>query len=154
MTYEFKHQRKVEFPDTDMAGIMHFSNYMRFMEAAELEMYESLGVSPLSTDKDGMTFGIPRVHASCDFISPLKFADVVETQVLVERLGTKSITYKFILRKKSANTNPIVAVGKIIVVAVNAKKLDGPLKAIAIPEEFKNKLTEAPKELLKPKEIS
>jgi acyl-CoA thioesterase FadM len=35
MPYEFKHIRRVEFSDTDMAGIMHFSNFFRFMESTE-----------------------------------------------------------------------------------------------------------------------
>jgi len=35
MVYEFKLTRPVDFVETDMAGIMHFSNFFRFMEATE-----------------------------------------------------------------------------------------------------------------------
>src|SRR5260221_14772436 len=45
MPYEFKHTRRVEFSDTDMAGIMHFSNFFRFMEATETAFMRSLGLS-------------------------------------------------------------------------------------------------------------
>ena len=45
MACEFKLRRQVEFSDTDMAGIMHFSNFFRFMEAAEHAFFRSLGFS-------------------------------------------------------------------------------------------------------------
>ena len=45
MPYEFQLSRRVEFSDTDMAGIMHFSNFFRFMEAAETAFLRSLGLS-------------------------------------------------------------------------------------------------------------
>ena len=45
MAYEFTAYRKVEFSDTDMAGLVHFSNYFRYMEIAERDFFQSLGVS-------------------------------------------------------------------------------------------------------------
>jgi len=45
MPYEFKLTRRVEFAETDMAGIMHYSNYFRFMETAEHAFFRSLGLS-------------------------------------------------------------------------------------------------------------
>ena len=52
MAYEYKIVREVEFSDTDMAGIMHFSNFFRFMEAAEHGFFRSLGLS-ISYDTSG-----------------------------------------------------------------------------------------------------
>ena len=45
MAYEFKATRRVEFSDTDMAGIVHYANFFRFMETAEHGFYRSLGFS-------------------------------------------------------------------------------------------------------------
>ena len=45
MTYDFNVERRVEFSETDMAGIMHYSNFFRFMETAEHAFYRSLGHS-------------------------------------------------------------------------------------------------------------
>ena len=45
MTDEFRTTRMVEFSETDMAGIMHFSNFFRFMESAEHAFYRSKGFS-------------------------------------------------------------------------------------------------------------
>ena len=45
MAYEFKVRRRVEFSETDMAGIVHYSNFFRYMEAAEHAFFRSLGLS-------------------------------------------------------------------------------------------------------------
>ena len=45
MSYEFQITRRVEFSETDLAGIMHFSNFFRFMESAEHAFWRSLGFS-------------------------------------------------------------------------------------------------------------
>ena len=63
MAYEFKAQRRVEFSDTDMAGIMHYSNFFRFMETAEHAFFRSLGFSIVTNATDPHV-GWPRVHAS------------------------------------------------------------------------------------------
>ena len=41
----FRTTRRVEFGDTDMAGIIHFANFFRYMEAAETDFLRSLGLS-------------------------------------------------------------------------------------------------------------
>ena len=55
MPYEFKITRRVEFSDTDMEGIMHYSNYFRFMETAEHAFFRSLGYSVVLS-RSGLTF--------------------------------------------------------------------------------------------------
>jgi 4-hydroxybenzoyl-CoA thioesterase/acyl-CoA thioester hydrolase len=94
MPTPFHTSRFVEFSDTDMAGIMHFSAYFRFMEAAEHQLLRSLGFSVYS-EIDGNTVTFPRVAASCDFVSPARCEDVLEIDVTVQRVGTKSVTYGF-----------------------------------------------------------
>ena len=74
MPYEFKVQRRVEFSETDMAGIMHYSNFFRFMETAEHGFYRSLGFSVVMPETDPR-LGWPRVHAECDYRKPLRFED-------------------------------------------------------------------------------
>jgi YbgC/YbaW family acyl-CoA thioester hydrolase len=76
MAYEFKITRRVEFSETDMAGIMHYSNYFRFMETAEHQFYRSLGFSVVLAQHNP-PLGFPRVHAECDYKRPLRFEDTV-----------------------------------------------------------------------------
>src|SRR5205085_7281455 len=94
MAYEFRAKRMVEFSDTDMAGIMHFSNFFRFMETAEHGFFRSLGLSVIMNGFDP-PLGLPRVHASCDYKAPLRFEDLVEIRLLVQQKKAKALGYQF-----------------------------------------------------------
>ena len=146
MPYEFQHTRPVEFCDTDMAGIMHFSNFFRFMEAAETAFMRSLGLSVVLSSC-GLDVCLPRVHAECDYQIPLRFEDEVQVHLLVERKGTRTLTYQFRFRKLNANPPQEVARGKLIAVCA-ARQADGTMKAVPLPSAFADKLQEAPASLL------
>ncbi len=92
--YEIHTQRKVEFSDTDMAGIVHFSRLIVFMENAEHAFIEALGAS-VSMEYAGDKIGWPRVSVSCDFVSPARFHEVVDIHVKVLHKGSSSMTYGF-----------------------------------------------------------
>ncbi len=94
MHSEFHTTRRVAFSDTDMAGIVHFSRFFVFMEAAEHAFLRSLGTS-VSTEWDGNKIGWPRLEATCTYLSPAVFEDVLDIHLKVIRKGTKSLTYRF-----------------------------------------------------------
>jgi len=146
MPYEFKAVRRVEFAETDMAGIMHYSNFFRFMETAEHGFYRSLGFSVTMPGTDPR-LGWPRVHASCDFKKPLRFEDEVEIHLLVRERRSKAITYEFRFRKLTGSGPEEVARGRVTVVCV-AHQGDGHMSAVTIPHEVAAKIEVAPAELL------
>ncbi len=94
MHSEFHTTRRIEFSDTDMAGIVHFSRFFVFMEAAEHAFLRALGTS-VSTEWDGNKIGWPRLEATCTYLSPAVFEDVLDIHLKVMRKGTKSLTYRF-----------------------------------------------------------
>ncbi|MCE2435733.1 MAG: acyl-CoA thioesterase [Candidatus Latescibacteria bacterium] len=94
MHSEFHTTRRVEFSDTDMAGIVHFSRFFVFMEAAEHAFLRSLGTS-VSAEWKGNKIGWPRLEATCTYLSPAVFEDVLDIHLKVIRKGTKSLTYRF-----------------------------------------------------------
>ena len=146
MAYEFKATRRVEFSDTDLAGIMHYANFFRFMETAEHGFYRSLGFSVVMPETDPR-LGWPRVHAECDFRKPLRFEDMVEIHLLVAKKGTKAITYQFRFRK--LNEEPVVEVARgIITIVCVAHVKDGKMSSVSIPPEIGKLIEEAPPELL------
>ncbi|MDB6024947.1 MAG: thioesterase superfamily protein [Verrucomicrobiales bacterium] len=145
MPYEFKVVRRVEFSETDMAGIMHFSNYFRFMETAEHGFFRSLGHSIVTRNIE-TPVGWPRVHAQCDFKQPLHFEDEVEVHLIVVEKRSKALTYLFRLKKLNANPPVEVARGKITVVCVT--HIDGKMSACSIPKELADKIDVAPTELV------
>ena len=117
-TFEFKLTRRVDFSDTDMAGIMHFSNFFRFMEAAEQAFFRSLGFSIYDTRRHP-GIGWPRVHATCDFRHPLRFEDLVEIHLQVVEKRERSLAYSFTFRKMNEGPSREVARGRLVVACVS-----------------------------------
>ena len=90
MAVHWRHRRRVEFSETDMAGIVHFSNFFRYMESAEHAFFRSFGHSVTLNEMDEM-MGLPRVQASCDYRHPLRFEDEMEIQLSILELKNRSI---------------------------------------------------------------
>jgi YbgC/YbaW family acyl-CoA thioester hydrolase len=155
MPYEFKVIRRVEFSDTDMAGLMHYSNFFRFMETAEHAFFRSLGTSIFNAEDPSLGrprvhaqwVGWPRVHAECDFKAPLRFEDEVEIHLLVAAKKSKALHYTFIFRKLNASPPVEVARGALTVVCVRHKQ-GGAMSACPIPKSVANQIQTAPPELL------
>jgi acyl-CoA thioester hydrolase len=145
MAYEFKAIRRVEFSETDLAGIMHYSNFFRFMETAEHAFFRSLGFS-IVTRSTEPPVGWPRVHASCDFRQPLYFEDEVEIHLLVEEKKSKALSYVFRFRKLNGEAPVEVARGRLTVVCV--KHQEGRMVSCTIPEEIARGIEVAPAALL------
>ena len=138
MPSEFTLTRRVEFHETDMAGIMHFANFFRWMEICETEFYRSLGL-PLISFVPGQVVGWPRVNVSCTYREPLRFNDSVAVHLFVKRLGGSSVTFLFQFRKAAI----IVAQGEVTAVCVKGDA-DGGMVAQLIPAGFRAQLQEAP----------
>ena len=147
MPYEFKAVRRVEFSETDMAGIVHYSNFFRYMETAEHGFFRSLGFSVVMDHFDPPV-GWPRVHAECDYSEPLRFEDEVEIHMLVSEKKPKSLSYLFKFRKLNSPSPVEVARGKLTVVCVT-RGADGKLKAALIPKAVADRIEVAAGELLK-----
>jgi len=138
MPSEFTLTRQVEFHETDMAGIMHFANFFRWMECCETAFYRSLGL-PLISFVPGQIVGWPRVNVSCSYRAPLRFNDTVDVRLVVKKLGTRSVTYGFQFCKGAE----MVAEGEVTAVCVTADAA-GNMVAQPIPADVRAKLQVAP----------
>ncbi len=147
MACEFRLVRQVEFSETDMAGIMHFSNFFRFMEAAEHAFFRSLGFSIHTTHPEKV--GWPRVHAECDYSSPLRFEDSVEIHLLVRERRPRSISYSFTFRKLGPDPPREVASGKLTVACIRRDPVTGNFSSAIIPEAIAAQIEPAPPESLR-----
>ncbi|WP_439622965.1 acyl-CoA thioesterase [Gemmata sp.] len=131
----FQMSRRVEFGDTDMAGIMHFSNFFRFMEAAETAFLRDRGLT-VSWREGGSKLGFPRVSAACDYQKPAAFEDVLTITVAVEKLGRKSVSYRFDFANQRGEP---VAVGRVTAVLCRTAAPDQ-IESLEIPPEIRAKL--------------
>lgn len=134
MPEAFRYRRKVEFRDTDAAGIVHFSVYFNYMENAEHALLRAAGTSVYAADESG-AISWPRVSARCDFAGALKFEDEIEIEVRVVKLGNKSITFSFQFLRDSRR----VARGEVTAVCCHVHE-PGKLESIPIPDAIREQL--------------
>lgn len=137
MHVPYKTTRRIEFRDTDTAGIAHFSVFFTLMEQVEHEFLRSLGLSVMMSDADG-PFGFPRVSAQCDFRSPVKFEDLVDVELRLERIGSKSVTFGF----RFSAAGRLVAEGRLTTVCCRVRPGAEP-EGLPIPAWFRSKLEAA-----------
>ena len=146
MSTPFHTSRLVEFADTDMAGIVHFANYFRYIEAAEHQFYRSLGFSVHGRTGDRI-LSWPRLETHCKFLKPLRLDDLVETRMTIAEIRSKTISYKITMRKIEGEQATVVARASLVVICIE-RDLGGEMRSIPIPPEIRGKLEVAPKELL------
>jgi YbgC/YbaW family acyl-CoA thioester hydrolase len=122
---EFNYTRCVQFAETDLAGIVHFSAYFRYMEEAEHALWRAAGLSVAS---DGLHW--PRVTAYCEYTNPLHFEDEITVKVRAG-FGRRRIQYGFEIRR----TDTVAAIGVMTSVCTRANAA-GTLESIEIPQDL------------------
>jgi YbgC/YbaW family acyl-CoA thioester hydrolase len=145
VAFEYRYKRRVEFSETDLAGIVHFSNYFRYMENAEHEFLRSLCLS-VHARAEGRLISWPRVRAECSYDAPLAFGDEFEVHLLVRHKKRKSISYEFHFYK-AAVERPI-ARGIVTAVCVAIDAATGKMSAITIPDFVDRQIEAAPADRL------
>src|SRR5688572_23885244 len=121
--HEYHTRRRIEFVETDMGGIVHFSRFYVFMEQTEHAFLRRLGAN----------------SASCQFLSPARFGDELDIHLRVLRKGTSSLTYGFDIRLGEI----AVARGQVTTVYC---QMDAPggMKAMPIPPEVAGLIDQVP----------
>lgn len=105
-------RRRVEFRDTDAAGIAHFSAFFFWMESVEHELLRAAGVAVVDRDPAGTEASWPRVSASCDYTSAVRFGDELVIVTGIVSIGRTSVTYGF----EFSHEGRPVAAGRIVAV--------------------------------------
>ena len=144
--HRYRTKERVEFADTDLAGIVHFSRFCHFVEKAEHAFYRSLGFSVAGrkeTDPERQ-IGWPRIQISFEFRKPLEFEEEFEVEILVEKIGIRTIDYRTRVWKENGE---LAATGKMGVICVRSDE-SGKMRAAEIPQWVLALIEEAPVELL------
>lgn len=147
MAYEHTSTRRIEFSETDMAGLVHFSNFFRYMETAERDFFESNGLELIQMKPNGVS-GWPRVRAECKFTAPLRFGDTIEIHLAVKAVKDRSIDYQFRIFRKQENGNRIQAAKGHMTTVFTKMDENGELQSANLPPEIRSKITEAPSDVL------
>lgn len=121
--------RRVEWSDTDAAGVFHWGTAFRMVEAAEALLHERLGIRE-------RTFGsTPRVHVEVTYTRELRFFDRVDVELEVTTVGRTSLRYAFTLTPHGQE-EPAVA-GELTIVHVTGQPAGRPEPW---PEELRERL--------------
>ncbi len=131
----FRYRRRVQFAETDMAGLVHFSVFFRYMEEAEHALWRSAG---LTIARPGEQIGWPRLAATFDFKSPLRFEDEFDVVVQIAMLTRRTILYAFSLEREDR----VIGAGTITTTCVS-KPPGEPMQALDLPPEIVERLQEA-----------
>ena len=134
MPHEFSIPHRVQFSETDMAGVVHFANYFRWMEIVEHAFFRSLGLSVMMSH-EAVEIGWPRIACACEFFGPARFEDEITLRLRVTKVGGKSLSYEVDFLKGET----LLAKGTLTSVCVAMR--DKKFKAIAIPEQLRTKLS-------------
>ncbi len=122
------YRRRVQFPETDASGIVHFTNFFKYVEEAEHALWRSAGVS---INQRHRNVGWPRVAASFEFKRPLHFEDEFEVHLSVAEKTPKTLRYSAVLKKDGE----VLAVGSLTIISV-VRQPGQPLKAANMPDDL------------------
>ncbi len=122
----FRYTRQVKFYETDLAGVVHFSNYFRYMEEAEHALWRASG---LTVDRAGAELGWPRVSVTFDYKRPLFFEDEFVIVVRIQAVTARTIQYAFtVLRGEKT-----IGVGSMTTACAVRQPDD--MRAVEIPDD-------------------
>ncbi len=130
----FKRAFRIRWVDTDVAGVMHFTNFFRYFEACEEEFYTSISL-PLTAIREKYGVMLPRVEAHCEFKAACRFDDFIDVTMNVREVADKTITCDFQAIRQS--DGKFAAEGYIKCIAVSSE-----WKAVPLPVEVAKTLRE------------
>ena len=136
MPCEYRFRRRVNFYETDAAGLVHFSCYFRYMEEAEHALWREAG---LSIHPPGAEIGFPRVSTSFEFHRALRFEQEFDVHLRVTAMTKRSIRYSCVL----SDGDTKIATGTLVIVCVR-RQSNGALAATEIPAEIAARIQVAP----------
>lgn len=95
----FRFEIPVRWVDTDALRVVHYSNYFRYVEAAEEELYRSLGFT-FKDLNEKYKIAIPRVEAFCRYKAPARFGDIIVVLLQLGEKREKTMRYDFEIQRK------------------------------------------------------
>lgn len=121
---------RVYYEDTDLAGIVYYANYLKFIERARSEWVRALGVDQAALKvHEGVVFAVRRVEA--DYLQPAVFDDVLRVEtVLLDTSATRLVLEQTVLRGGDR-----LFVAKVVLVCLAATG-----RPVRLPEVLRSRL--------------
>jgi 4-hydroxybenzoyl-CoA thioesterase len=126
----FHFERPVRFEDVDAAQIVFFSRFLNYCHEAMEALFATLegGYAGLIVKRK---IGMPAVHVEADFTSPLRFGDVAQIGVSVDRIGKSSTTLRYRFTQAASGV-PVAVITHTVVLSDLVV-----LRSVPIPEDVR-----------------
>ena len=124
-----------------MAGLVHFSNYLRYAEKAEAALFAAWDFPLITTPPDPMR-GFPRVRAKCRYLAPLSFGDAVAITITLVAATERALDWQFTVEKETAE-GPVAAADGEMRTVYALRPPDGSLETTKLPPAFYQQLQAA-----------
>lgn len=114
----------VYYEDTDLAGIVYYANYLKFIERARTEWVRGLGIDQSRLKEDeGIVFAVR--HLEADYLSPARFDD----ELTVETTMTSMTGVRIVLQQEVKRAGDLLFAASVTLVALNEAGLPARLPA-------------------------
>ncbi|MFW5655714.1 MAG: tol-pal system-associated acyl-CoA thioesterase [Roseicyclus sp.] len=120
---------RVYYEDTDLAGIVYYANYLRFLERGRSEMVREAGISQRAMKAAGLVFAVRRVEA--DYLKPARFEDDLIVETRATALGGAS----FDMPQRVLRGEEVLLEALVRVVVLNAEG-----RATRLPADLRARL--------------
>lgn len=105
---------RVYYEDTDMAGIVYYANYLRYIERARSDWVRQIGIDQLAMKADGVVFAVRRIEA--DYHMPAHFDDRLEVHTRVAQLTAA----RMVMEQKVCRDREILFAAVVTVVCIGS----------------------------------
>ena len=95
---DFTYERKINYYETDRMGVVHHSNYIRFMEEARCKWLESLDMPFSLMEENGVT--IPVLGVNCEYKYHVTFGDVIVISLFIKEYSGVRMTIGYTIINK------------------------------------------------------
>ena len=121
---------RVKFFDTDVMGVVHHANYIKFFETGRVEFLRELGIDLNELMCDDILF--PIVEIGAKFHAPAHFDDILEISTTAVALTRAKMQFKYEIRRKGDE--------KILVEGYSTNVFTHDGKICRLPEKYSNLL--------------
>lgn len=127
---DHKFELSIYYEDTDLAGIVYYANYLKFIERARSEWVQALGIDQMRLKAEyGVVFAVRRIEA--DYLQAAKFGDRLQVRTRVLELTGARVR----LEQKVERDTETLFTANVTLIALTEGG-----KATRLPAEFRLKL--------------
>ena len=127
----------VRFADVDHAGIVYYPRFYHYFHVAFEEFFrQRMGSGAYLDLISRRRIGFPAVRTECDYRAPLRFGDMVQVDVQIERLGGKSVRFRYRAFRAEGSRGPageVVADGLVICAVTDLAQF----RAVEVPDDLR-----------------